>query len=217
MGQKGDRTMVRVPRLLGRITVVLLVFQLVGATELNIVIVDADTGAPLPTARVTIKEGDRALVANHPVGEGGAWRFDKLQPGTYSLIASFPGYRKRSRTVTLTSEGTETVTIGLRQYQAVSMVALLADPERFDGAPVRVVGYLATGPERRAIYLHREDWKNNLSRNAVWLRPDERPLSEYERKYVSVAADFVATDHGHLGLYGGALANIESIVVWRTD
>jgi len=49
------------------------------------------------------------------------------------------------------------------------MVQLLANPEKYDGKHVRVVGYLHFEPEANAIYLHREDVEHHLIRNGVWL------------------------------------------------
>jgi len=99
----------------------------------------------------------------------------------------------------------------------VSMVQLIATPERFDGKFVRVFGFLNLAFEGDSLYLHSEDLAKGLLRNGVWvdrteaMTRDEKQLSGH---YVLIEAIFDAQHHGHMGLFGGALKNITRIEIW---
>src|SRR6188472_601053 len=50
-----------------------------------------------------------------------------------------------------------------------SIVSLLATPERYAGKTVRVHGFVRLEFEGDAIYLHKEDFDQRLTSNAIWL------------------------------------------------
>lgn len=94
----------------------------------------------------------------------------------------------------------------------VSLVQLLATPERFDGCRVRVVGYVHLEFEGNAVYLHREDFEAMLLVNAlgVAFRPGtldaKHPINDH---YVLLEGTFGAPGD-HVGYYGGGLRDISS-------
>ena len=93
----------------------------------------------------------------------------------------------------------------------VSLVHLLADPGRYDGREVVVVGFCRLEFDGNALYLHREDFEQSIVKNAVWLDLDS-PIPQTYRdlsdKYVIVEATFNARDKGHEGLFSGELRAI---------
>lgn len=99
----------------------------------------------------------------------------------------------------------------------VSLIQMLATPERFDGRHVRVVGFVHIEFEGNAVYLHREDFEAGLLRNAIWVdfRPGAlsaaRPIND---RYVLLEGIFDAQHHGHMGMFGGALRDISSADPW---
>jgi hypothetical protein len=98
-----------------------------------------------------------------------------------------------------------------------SIVQLLATPERFDGKPVRVFGFLRLAFEGDALYLHREDDTQGLTRNALWVdrtEAMEREQAKLNAHYVLIEATFDAEDTGHMGLFGGALKKVTRIIPW---
>ena len=98
----------------------------------------------------------------------------------------------------------------------VSMVQLIATPEKFDGKFVRVIGFLNLEFEGDALYLHREDLVQSLD-NCVWVhRTDvmERDRKKLNRHYVMIEGNFDAQDHGHMGMFGGAIKDITRIETW---
>jgi hypothetical protein len=102
-----------------------------------------------------------------------------------------------------------------------SLIRLIATPEKYDGKTIQVVGYLHLEFEGNALYLHKEDYENNLDNNAFWVSFSEnikkRDLKKYNDIYVIIIGTFRMNDKGHLGLFGGTLDNIVRLdpVRWR--
>jgi hypothetical protein len=107
---------------------------------------------------------------------------------------------------------------GDAQAVDVSLVALIATPEKFDGRKVRVIGAVRLAFERSALYLHREHMDLHLPSNAVWLSfgpdgptPTQRALSG---GYVGIEGVFSTQFKGHWGKYAGSIREITRIEGW---
>ena len=95
----------------------------------------------------------------------------------------------------------------------LSLIELIAQPEKYDGKRVQVEGFAELRFEANALYVSRDAWENHLAKSAVWL---EEPTNQtpgatkfrWNRRYVTVAGTFSATDTGHMGAYSGALRSI---------
>jgi hypothetical protein len=97
----------------------------------------------------------------------------------------------------------------------VSIVELIAAPERFRSRRVRLIGYVVLEFEGTAVYLHEEDYTRAIMRNALWLdvsRGGSPPLSQ--PAYAIVEARFEPDRHGHMDLFAGALSEISRISPW---
>lgn len=100
----------------------------------------------------------------------------------------------------------------------ISMAALLANPERFDGQLVEVTGFLNLEFEGDSLYLGKADHEAFILKNAVWidgpsLDEDRRIRDALSHHYASVAGRFDAGSHGHLGQYIGT---VEASSIYRT-
>lgn len=102
---------------------------------------------------------------------------------------------------------------------SVGMVALLAAPEKYDGVRVRTFGFLRIEFEGNALYLHQEDYRNRLRKNAMELNlsvKQEKELMALNLKYVviegTVSGDRAVVERG---MYGGALGKITRIEYWH--
>ncbi len=51
----------------------------------------------------------------------------------------------------------------------ISLIRLIATPERYDGKVIQVEGFLNLEFEGNAIYLHKEDYENSLCKNGFWV------------------------------------------------
>lgn len=96
---------------------------------------------------------------------------------------------------------------------SVSLVTLIANPEAKQGRQVLVSGYLTLDFEGRALYLHEDDYRHSQYKNGLWVNIDREKYQQYDGQYVVVEGEFNAADTGHMGLWSGALTNIERILV----
>jgi hypothetical protein len=97
----------------------------------------------------------------------------------------------------------------------VSMVQLIAAPEKFDGKVVRVVGFLSLEFEGVGLYLHREDFQNETG-NSLWIHPPEKTDPSLSRHYVQVVGTFEAKAGGHLGAFPAGIGNVTKIIDLET-
>lgn len=98
----------------------------------------------------------------------------------------------------------------------VSLVKIIANPERYDGRQVRLTGYFVNEFEGRALYLTRDDARIGNIENSVWI--DEPSPMAKAGSIATVRKHFVRVDGtfknhpngggGHMGLWSGSLTNI---------
>ena len=101
----------------------------------------------------------------------------------------------------------------------VSLVKLIANPEKYNGKRIQVIGYLHLEFEGNAIYLHEEDFKHSMSENSFWVNfsnnlTKKQDINKFNDKYVIVIGTFKANEKGHLGMFGGTLDNIVRLDLW---
>jgi hypothetical protein len=99
----------------------------------------------------------------------------------------------------------------------VSMIRLIANPERYHGKPVHVEGFLRVGFEDNAIYLSREDANYLITKNGLgvtivyedWEKLGKKP-EDFKNSYVLIEGLFDKDNRGHLGMNSGSIRD-----VWR--
>jgi hypothetical protein len=97
----------------------------------------------------------------------------------------------------------------------VSLIELIARPEEFDGRRVRVIGFVRLEFEGNGIYVSREDWEHSISRNGLWIEPPENVLrQDFQPRYMLVEGRFDAANHGHLGMWSGAIVEVTRFEPW---
>jgi hypothetical protein len=111
--------------------------------------------------------------------------------------------------------------------QSVSLVQLLASPEKHHGQFVRVEGFLHNKFEDSALYLSKPDGDFLIGKNALWVsysdevqmqpRGDadnskDRGLSYFDRKFVLLEGRFDKDVLGHMGAYSGGLTGVTRIM-----
>lgn len=93
---------------------------------------------------------------------------------------------------------------------AVGTVALLADPQKYDGKRIRTIGFACVEFESNVLYLHKEDFQYANNKNALWLRLSDTQRKEYGKlslKYVIIEGTFYATGPERFE-FGGAIGDI---------
>ena len=75
----------------------------------------------------------------------------------------------------------------------MSLVQLLATPEKYEGKQIRVIGFLVFGFEGDSLWLHREDYENGIDGNGVRVERTQemaRALDKLNRNYVEIVGLF---------------------------
>ena len=103
----------------------------------------------------------------------------------------------------------------------VSMVQLLATPEKFDGRPVHVVGYARFISGEGAVYLSDSDGMRQIDKNALALVVTDRQMqkreSRLDRQYVFVEGIFHADNKGRQELYSGTIDAVSRLELLQQD
>lgn len=108
-------------------------------------------------------------------------------------------------------------TVAFAQPLDVSLISLIAKPKEFDGKQVRVIDFARLEFEGNAIYLHREDYLNGITKNGLWLDvepPSKKSATRVSDRYVIVEGVFSMKDRGHLGLWSGTIQKITRMDPW---
>ena len=98
----------------------------------------------------------------------------------------------------------------------VSIMHLIANPERYHDKYVQVIGVWNIEFEENCLYLTCDDWNYLNFKNAIWLNfgneffgsEEEKEAMLLNGKYVDVTGKFNATDTGHMGVSSGGLMDI---------
>lgn len=100
---------------------------------------------------------------------------------------------------------------------SVSMVGLIAAPERYNNKMVSTIGYVVLEFEDDGLYLSESDAKNGIRLNSLYLALSEEELKKYlslSKSYVLVQGMFDATNRGHGSLKSGSITNIQRLEKW---
>jgi hypothetical protein len=96
---------------------------------------------------------------------------------------------------------------------SVSLIQLIATPDVLEGKHVRVKGFVKIEFEGTAIYLHREDAEQVLTKNGLWLKVDLATFeastwAQVKDRYAIIEGQFSGKKKGHKGLWSGSVENI---------
>jgi hypothetical protein len=100
----------------------------------------------------------------------------------------------------------------------VTLVRLIANPEKFDGKLIRVIGFLRLEFEGNVLYLHREDYENAILGDGIWV--DVTPVvtkqsATLNMNYVLLEGIFSADERGHMGMWSGTIKQVRRAQLWR--
>src|SRR5437899_3349113 len=68
------------------------------------------------------------------------------------------------------------------QPVGVSVINLIATPERYDGKMISVVGFLAVESEDVRLYLNREDYQHEIGGNGIFIDANKEVTKNLESK-----------------------------------
>ena len=100
----------------------------------------------------------------------------------------------------------------------VTLVRLIADPEKFDGKLIRVIGFLRLEFEGNVLYLHREDYENGILGDGIWVDVTSvitKQSAALNMNYVLLEGVFSAGERGHMGMWSGTIKQVRRAQLWR--
>jgi hypothetical protein len=105
------------------------------------------------------------------------------------------------------------------QPKNVSMVQLLAAPEKFYGKMVSVVGFLGIEKDDARLYLSEEDYRRYIPDNGVWVDVNRQMLRDIEQidiHYVIVVGAFKQKGEQihFFGAGDGGITDIRQCTPW---
>jgi hypothetical protein len=99
----------------------------------------------------------------------------------------------------------------------VSIVKLIANPEKFDGKFISVIGFLRLETEGNALYLSHEDYQHGMSANALHVVRTEQIARDSEKldmNYVHIEGVFNAKHVGYFPFPSGEIEQITTCTLW---
>lgn len=93
----------------------------------------------------------------------------------------------------------------------VSVIELIADPERWDGKKVRLVGFVNLEFERNQLCL----LPGSHQTECIWLDIEGLKDPGFRRGQSLVEGIFDGKNKGHLGLYSGAIKTLDRFERWN--
>ncbi len=104
--------------------------------------------------------------------------------------------------------------------KGVSLISLIANPEKYYGKIIRVKGFLSIAFEGNAIYVHKEDYDLGLDKNSVWLAisKEEMISSRFKncnKKYVLLEGTFSKNKTGNFGDFNGEITQITRLEILK--
>jgi hypothetical protein len=101
--------------------------------------------------------------------------------------------------------------------ETISIINLIASPEKYDRKKVRVIGYLTLYFESSVLYLHKVDFDNMITKNGIWVdvsRAGLDSLKSYNKHYVIMDGTFDSQRKGHMDMNSGNIKNITRLDLW---
>jgi len=121
-----------------------------------------------------------------------------------------------SKNVSSPSDTVKKVVKTPRFIRGISIVALIANPEKYEGDTVMVAGFLNLEFEGNALYIHKDDYEHRIFKNSIWVDVDRDSLksyfNKYNQKYVMVQGVFYR-DQGGFGSFSGSVKTISNIYI----
>lgn len=99
----------------------------------------------------------------------------------------------------------------------VTMVQLIANPQKFDGKLIQVIGFLRLEFEGNVLYLHREDYEYAILGDGIWVNVTPEIMKQSRTlnlKYVLLEGSFSSNERGHMGMWSGTVTRIRRAEPW---
>jgi len=108
--------------------------------------------------------------------------------------------------------------VGTRMPSPVSILQLIANPDKYDGKSLGAVGYLELRDNNSVLYLHREDFEFGLYVNSLKIEFEPKltgvDLAKFDLHYVYLRGKFDAKDRGPRSDMGGSIKQTDVVILW---
>ena len=96
----------------------------------------------------------------------------------------------------------------------LSLMAVISNPDRYDGRYMLVKGYIDVGFESSALYIYQEDYKFSMTKNSVALKLSKEDFEwlDGKRGYVRLRGVYEKEYKGHLSLRSGGMTGLRNII-----
>jgi hypothetical protein len=109
-----------------------------------------------------------------------------------------------------------------QSVESASLISLIANPEKYDGRQVRLIGAFQLEFEGHSFCLHKDDLSQHIHANCLWVDPDfealgidRMTLSGLNGQYVLLEGTFHKDNRGHRGLYAGSVGGVWRVTSWE--
>jgi|SRR5208283_3950483 len=109
------------------------------------------------------------------------------------------------------------VPLKAQQPTDATLVQLIANPDKFDGKLIRVIGFLRLEFEGNVLYLHREDYENAILGDGIWVDVTPAIMKQsatLNMNYVLLEGVFSSGERGHRGMWRGTIKQIRYAQLW---
>ena len=97
----------------------------------------------------------------------------------------------------------------------VSMIQILADPEKYDGKRIRFVGYLVDEFECHAVFLSQESYVHLIMEQSIFLSHDfGKHRGLVHKRYCQVEGTYKAVPKGYMQANNGSLEDVSRVITW---
>jgi len=105
----------------------------------------------------------------------------------------------------------------IKEVKNISMIELIANPEKFNGKHVRLIGYSLIKFEVHGVFVSENDAKHSIMKNGLWIVFANIELNKYKKlneKYILIEGIFDSHKKGHFGMYSGEIRDIGRLELW---
>lgn len=101
-----------------------------------------------------------------------------------------------------------------RHDNKISIIGLIANPEKYHQQVVQVKGYINLEFEACAIYLQKEDHDLSIDKNGIWVeisKSEMKKMVDLDKRYVILEGTFDMYNKGHKSAYSGSITRLTEI------
>ena len=96
----------------------------------------------------------------------------------------------------------------------ISMIQLIASPEKYENKLVQISGYCINEPEGPVLFLSEEFANQLLYENSIFIRlqKDASFFSDLNKQWIMIEGRYEQDNRGPQGLFSGTLTNIQRVM-----